>query len=99
MSIPVVEIKHNKYCNASKATVERCSYNCAVCVYNICSECCPACAVEKNNKAWAKYLKKHYHCHMTDRTAFDLEDVHVLVAIPASDWEQIKKLAEEKVYG
>lgn len=91
MSIPVVEIKHNKYCNASQATVERCSYNCAVCVYNICSECCPACAVEKNNKAWAQYL--------VGRPPFLKAVIDGVPVIPAADWQAIKQLAEEETHG
>jgi uncharacterized protein Usg len=56
-----------------------------------CTECapdCPACAVEANNKAWAKYLDGQSH------SAWPYVEV---VTIPASDWEQIKKLAEEDV--
>ena len=40
---------------------------------------CPACAVEANNKAWAKYLV----------------GLTLILGISEADWEQIKKLAEE----
>ena len=90
MSIPVVEIEHIK----NEGDCIGCPHdNEHGCIQPAGAECpgcapdCPACAVEANNKAWAKYLVVHF-----SRYANDL----VLVDIPASDWEQIKKLAEEK---
>ena len=59
---------------------------------------CPACAVEKNNKAWAKYLTEHSNgIPFNPKTLQELP--YGSISIPASDWEQIKKLAEEKVDG
>ena len=52
---------------------------------NQCVSDCPACAVEANNKAWAKYLTG---CNHDDGG-------RVTVYVPSDDWEQIKKLAEE----
>ena len=82
MSIPVVEIEHKKVCGQYRR------------FDNICAPDCPACAVEANNKAWAKYLVEK-HCPTRDDGYWQ----HRAVYIPASDWEQIKKLAEEKVDG
>ena len=92
MSIPVVEIEHLKYCNAPQATMERCDFTCKTCKHNICAPDCPACAVEANNKAWAKRLIG-LPGHVYD-DGFGEERA---VYIPASDWEQIKKLAEEGI--
>lgn len=91
MSIPVVEIEHIA------------GDNCIGCPFlsgddciriGRCPECapdCPACAVEANNKAWAKLLVGLEH--------WGLPDGFERFYIQAADWEQIKKLAEEKVNG
>ena len=96
MSIPVVP-EHNK-----------CKYDCDDCALT--DECdkayadvncplgcmpdCPACAVEANNKAWAKYLDGR-HNGTTFEDPADIKSHYALIAIPISDWEHIKKLAEE----
>ena len=95
MSIPVVEIEHRKVllpcsdaCPNARGGI--CQDKFAPCPYS-CAPDCPACAVEANNKAWAKYL-----------VGLEPESWHGIYAaafIPFSDWEQIKKLAEEKVDG
>ena len=84
MSIPVVEIEHESICNACVG-----GGICQFCSAKGCTKSCPACAVEANNKAWAKYL-----------TGLNHDDGgRVTVYIPSDDWEQIKKLAEEKTHG
>ena len=96
MSIPVVEIEHKiediecvncphwnnqrRYCGATCPQVH--------------APDCPTCAVEANNKAWAKYLVEK-HCPTRDDDYWK----HRAVYMPVEDWEQIKKLAEEKVDG
>ena len=91
MSIPVIpEHKKTPNCDKCQYFVKKeglCLAETGIVCQRICVPDCPACAVEANNKAWAKYLVVHF-----SRYANDL----VLVDIPASDWEQIKKLAEEK---
>ena len=91
MSIPVVEIEHKYKCDDVK-TEDLCDAypKCVDCPYDGCAADCPACAVEANNKAWAKYLvglENEWYRRFQ------------LVEISISDWEQIKKLAEEKVDG
>ena len=89
MSIPVVEIpKHLKSCNEECLGSDTAPKGgCSKCRFYKCDSFCPACAVEANNKAWAKYLDGQSH------SAWPYVEV---VTIPAADWEQIKKLAEEK---
>ena len=96
MSIPVVEIDH-KHWRSCDEPIEKqlfCSddapRDCESCPHYtvITTTDCSACAVEARDKAWAKYLDGQSH------SAWPYVEV---VTIPASDWEQIKKLAEEKV--
>ena len=98
MSIPVVEIEHKYKCDDVK-TEDLCDAypKCVDCPYDGCAADCPACAVEANNKAWAKYLDGL----VRERLTFSLNPISqcIAVRIPISDWEQIKKLAEEKVDG
>jgi coenzyme F420-reducing hydrogenase gamma subunit len=87
MSIPVVEIEHKKKCHID-CVLAGMPNSCAGCQKQTCAPDCPACAVEANNKAWAKYLTEHEMRYMT---TFEGR----IVAIPHSDWEQIT----EKVDG
>ena len=93
MSIPVVEIEHKYKCDDVK-TEDLCDAypKCVDCPYDGCAADCPACAVEANNKAWAKYLDELPKIHWT-------EQQEVSIRMPASDWEQIKQLAEEETHG
>ena len=61
-----------------------------------CAPDCPACAAEKHNKAWAKWVASNQKGSiiLSETTPFTGHYVAV-VHIPISDWEQIKKLAEE----
>jgi hypothetical protein len=99
MSIPVVEIEHKVLPQSTFVSMfvarikkEHISFECA--------PDCPACAVEANNKAWAKWVASNQKGSiiLSETTPFTGHYVAV-VHFPASDWEQIKKLAEEKVDG
>lgn len=94
MSIPVVP-EHKKFtpdCDDCALTDECVkAYSDETCPLG-CMPDCPACAVEANNKAWAKYLVGLDH-EVWDEGLNEVEGVF----IPVLDWEQIKKLAEEKV--
>ena len=81
MSIPVVEIEHESICNACVG-----GGICQFCSAKGCTKSCPACAVEKNNKAWARWL-------LSRRAKAYGEPVFVL---SDADIEALKKLAEEK---
>ena len=98
MSIPVVEIEHKQraiLCKYCPRWIESYPEGCRLPTCpKVCAPDCPACAVEANNKAWAKYLVEQKNL-MFDEGETDQR----MVFIPISDWEQIKKLAEEKVDG
>ena len=88
MSIPVVEKEHIEGCCAKAYVIcqgEKLFYNG--------HPGCPACAVEANNKAWAKWLMAGNDQWVAGNPA---HWEYAFIAIPASDWEQIKKLAENK---
>ena len=96
MSIPVVEIEHRKECPLSciwTSSYRGCAdgYTVGSCPRCVCSPDCPACAVEKNNKAWAQYL--------VGRPPFLKAVIDGVPVIPAADWQAIKQLAEEETHG
>lgn len=76
--LPFVEIpEHEKICGARG------------CGTHPCTSSCPACAVEKANKAWAKWLVGN------DNFQSNHPGMRI-VYIPISDWQQIRRLAEEQ---
>ena len=94
MSIPVVEIEHKiediECVNCPHWNNQR-RYCGATCP-QVHAPDCPTCAVEARDKAWARYLEENKASahHYTSC---------VVIQLTPSDWEQIKKLAEEKVDG
>ena len=88
MSIPATETAHWKICDRCGGCASEYSITCEY--HGRCAPDCPACAVEANNKAWARYLEEN------KASAHHYTSCVVIQLTPA-DWEQIKKLAEEKV--
>ena len=103
MSIPVVEIEHKteniengwcpqlppSKCRECLEVNKRCIGVSPACLPN-----CPACAVEKNNKAWVKHLTEVGYWGQVWHEV--INENRTMWCIPEADWEQIKKLAENK---
>ena len=88
--IPKNNKSHYKICSRPDTPCTQ-SFKCDNCEYGMCSTQCSACAVAARDKEWANYI-----LNQSNGTTFEaIKDVYAIVAFPRTDFEALKKLAEE----